>query len=77
MVVAASTPARATRAPRQPSWSTRALVKGWKMKLASPATRVTAVMARRWFGAVRLASTVNAGSYSTAAMASPIATQAA
>ena len=49
------------------------------MKLASAATSVIAVIARRRSGASWkcLASTVNAGSYSTAAMTRPIANHSA
>ena len=47
---------------RQPWVVASALVSGWKMTLAVPATRVTVVRARWWWGAYLLAMTVKAGS---------------
>ena len=47
MVTTARTTARATSASRQPRRSVSTLVNGWNTKLDSPATSVTAVIARR------------------------------
>ena len=47
IVTPARTTARTTRAPRQPRRSLSTLVNGWNTKLDSPATSVTAVIARR------------------------------
>ena len=75
MVVTARNTASASNACRHPSRSIKIVATGRKIVLAKPATKVSRSKARLRKRRNQVATTVKAGSYSVAAMTTPMASQ--